>query len=397
MRPNRRRLVTRASCAIFRALLPADPQNVYLDNAASTRVDEDVVRAMSPFFTTHFGNPSSAHHQGIAAARGIAQAREQLAKAVGAAPEQVIFTSGGTEANGLGILGAKARGPRVVATVLEHPSALGSARMRGGEQLTVIGATREGVVSVEDFVRACTSEVGVATCMLVSNEMGTVQPIAQLAARLRAAGFRGHFHVDAVQAFGKIPVHLGELGCDSMALSSHKIHGPKGVGALVVRKGVHVAALWGGGNHESGVRPGTENAPGIVGFGEAAARAHASLTETHARLLHLRAQLVQSVQKAIPEVRIVAETAPCAPHIVAFLFPNVRAEVLLHALEARGVYVSAGAACASRDHEPSPLARALGISPRDGLIRISLAKTNTEEDIARVAAVLPESLKEARP
>src|SRR5262245_19830481 len=244
-------------------------REVYLDNAASTPVDERALAAMLPYFRETYGNPSSLHKKGIEAERGIKRAREQVARAVGAEAAQVFFTSGGTESNAIGLLGAKGLGAVVVST-LEHPSVAASAKLRG--EVRVVAPTADA------FVAACEG-AAVVSCMLVSNEIGTIQPIAEIASRLRTAGWRGHFHVDAVQALGKIPLRLGELGCDSIALSSHKLHGPKGAGAIVVRPGVRLAPVWGGGKHEGGLRPGTENAPGIVGFGEAAEIAAAALAQ----------------------------------------------------------------------------------------------------------------------
>jgi len=373
-------------------------REVYLDHAASTPVDPRVVDALSPYFREQFGNPSSLHRKGIEAERGINVARAEIARAVGVEPAQVFFTSGGTESNAIGILGAPARGRAAVASAIEHPSALGSARMRAGDGLRVIDISPRGTVDVEAFAAACDHEVAVATCMLVSNELGTVQPVREITERLRARGFRGHFHVDAVQALGKLPLSLPELGADSIALSSHKLHGPKGVGALVVRSGVSLRPLWGGGKHEGGLRPGTENAPGIVGFGRAAALATAALAEgAGARMAALRDLLVAKVMAAVPGVRESCPGAPRAPHIASLVFPNLEAEVLVHALEARGVYASAGAACASRDKTPSHVARALGLSVRDGMLRLSLARISTEEDIEIAAACIPEAVKAARP
>jgi len=372
-------------------------REVYLDNAASTAVDERVVAALVPYFGERFGNPSSAHRKGIEAERGIKAARAEVAAALGAEPAQVFFTSGGTEANALGILGARARGRAAVVSALEHPSAVGSARRRSGDLVRVAPALPNGVVDASAFALACDAEVGVASCMLVSNELGTVQPVAEIARQLRAAGWQGHFHVDAVQAFGKLPVDLAALGADSIALSSHKIHGPKGVGAVVVREGARLEPLWGGGRHEGGLRPGTENTPGIVGFGTAAALARRALADgAGARMAGLRDRLVAAVLAGVPGARAACAGAPLAPHIAALVFDQVRAEVLVHALEARGVYASAGAACASRERAPQPAARALGLPDHAGLLRLSLARTTTEEDIEVAERAIPEAVREAR-
>jgi cysteine desulfurase len=373
------------------------PPDIYLDNAASTRVAPEVAQALAPYFSEHYGNPSSLHRMGIEAERAVKQARLQVAHAVGAAPEQVFFTSGGTEANALGVLGAPARGRGVVVSALEHPSVVGSAKLRGGESVRTVAVSRSGVVDADAFAGACSDDVAVAACMLVSNELGTVQPIAEIAARLRTRGFRGQLHVDAVQALGKLPIRLGELGADSIALASHKIHGPKGVGAIVVRPGVTLRPLWGGGKHEAGVRPGTENVPGIVGFGHAAElAAQACQSGAMTRIAELRDRLCTHVTACVPGARVACADSPRAPHIAALVFPGVLAEPLLHALEARGIFVSAGSACHSHERGPQPVAALLGLGPFDGMIRVSLARTTTSEEIDQAARAIPEAVREAR-
>jgi cysteine desulfurase len=369
-------------------------REAYLDHAASTPVDPRVVAAMLPYFHEHYGNPSSSHRMGIAADRGVRRAREQIAAATGVDPAHVIFTSGGTEANALAILGAAARGTTAVTSLLEHPSVAGSIRQRAGERVHVVAVGQDGTVDAAAFAEACLAgEVAVAACMLVSNELGTVQPVREIGERLRAGGFRGHFHVDAVQAFGKVPVTFAELNADSLAVSAHKLHGPKGVGALLVRVRELVRPLWGGGKHEGGARPGTENAPGIVGFGCAAELAAGGLAGVSA----LRDRLVAGVLAAVPGARVACEGGPRAPHIAALVFPDVRPEVLVHALEAEGVFASAGAACAARDKSRSPVARALGIAERDGLVRFSLARVTTPEEIDQAVRAVPVAMKAARP
>jgi cysteine desulfurase len=361
-------------------------REVYLDNAASTPVCERVLAAMLPYFRENYGNPSSLHKKGIEAERGIKRAREQLARAVGAEPAQVFFTSGGTESNAIGLLGAPGRGATVFST-LEHPSVAASAKLRG--EVRVVAPAPEA------FVAACEG-AAVASCMLVSNEIGTIQPVKEIAARLRAAGWRGHFHVDAVQALGKIPLRLADLGADSIALSSHKLHGPKGVGAVIVRTGVRLTAVWGGGKHEGGLRPGTENAPGIVGFGEATEMATGDLAASAARMGALRDKLVAGILASGVGARDATAGVPRAPHIAAMVFPRVLPEVLLHALEKRGVYVSAGSACSSRDAHPSAAAAVLRLRDDEGMVRLSLSRLTSDEDIDAAIAMVPEAVREAQ-
>jgi cysteine desulfurase len=265
------------------------------------------------------------------------------------------------------------------------------------EALHIVPIDNRGVVDFDAFVDACMKPgVGVAALMLVSNELGIVQPVADIAARLRSRGFEGHFHVDAIQALGKLPLRLAELGADSIALSAHKIHGPKGVGAVAVRKGISLRPLWGGGKHEAGLRPGTENAPGIVGFGAAAALALETLADAPGRMIRLRERLVEATTRAVPSAYESCSGGPRAPHIASLVFRDTLAEPLVHALEARGVFASAGSACHSRERGPSHVAAALGLGPLDGMIRFSLARTTTEEDIDAATAVIPEAAKEAR-
>ncbi len=385
-------------------------REIYLDNSATTRARPEVVDAVRAALEDDYGNPSSAHALGVRAERLIKDAREAVAQGLGADPAEIVFTSGGTEANNLAVLGgARAlarRGRRVITSRIEHPSVLRACERLEEEGFEVVrlDVDRTGRVSPEDLARALTPDTVLVSIMHVNNEVGTVQPLAEMARVLgRGGGRHGDgagaprpplWHVDAVQSFGKLPLDAARLGADLITVSAHKIHGPKGCGALYVRRGVLVRALLVGGGQEGGRRAGTENVPGIAGFGVAARLAATEREAAAERLARLRDRLVAGVLGAVPEARIngplAASGVPAAPHIASVAFPGLRGEVLLHALAERGVYVSTGAACSARRHEPSHVLRALGLDAAalDGTLRFSLSAFTTEAEVdAAVAAV----------
>ncbi len=375
---------------------------VYLDNAATTRVDERVAQAMVEVMTGDFGNPSSAHRLGIEEGRRLARAREQVARALGAEPEDVYFTSGGTEANAIGTLGVAAltRGRHAVYGALEHPSVAEAMKRLAERGFTVseVAPGRDGVVSVEKLLEAVREDTALVALMLVSNELGTVQPVWEAARALKQRAPRAHLHVDAVQAVGKLPVDVAAGPIDSLALSAHKIHGPKGAGALWLRRGARVASLTVGGGQERGVRPGTENAPGAVGLGLAVELAEATRREAAVAMAALRDRLVARARAAFPKLLVHCEAAGAAraPHIVSLGFPGVPAEPLLHALEARSVFVSAGSACASKEKKQSAALRAIGVPADVGTLRFSFARTSTEAEVDAAADALAAALRELR-
>jgi cysteine desulfurase len=375
---------------------------IYLDNAATTRVDDAVVQAMVAVMTEDYGNPSSAHRLGIAAARRLEEARAEVARALGAEARDVYFTSGGTEANTIAVRGAaeRSRGRHLVVSAIEHPSVLDLARRLGeqGFEVTEVppgsSGSPGGVVDVEALGRAVRPETAVVALMMVSNELGTVQPVFEAARRVKQIAPRAHFHVDAVQALGKVPLRVGAGPIDSLAVSAHKIHGPKGAGALWLRRGAPVAPLAVGGGQEQGVRPGTQGVPGAVGLGCAATLAVAALPTAREHLAALRERLLAGVGRVAPTARPTVDPAHAAPHIVSLGFPGVAAEPLLHALEARGVYVSAGSACAARDKKPSHVLRAVGVPEDVGVLRFSFSRHTTAAEIDQALAALAQALGE---
>jgi cysteine desulfurase len=371
---------------------------VYLDNAASTPPLPEVLAAVTQTMTDLYANPSSAHGLGAAAARAREQARGEVATLLRAQPSEIVFTSGGSEANALGLLGAAAlaRGRHMVVSAIEHPAVLRSAEslVSKGWQLDKVAPARDGRVTVESVLSALRPDTAVLAIMLANNEIGTLQPVTEIGRALRAAGRKLHFHVDAVQFAGLVGLNVETLGADSLAISGHKLHGPKGTGALWLRKGVRVAPLWGGGRQENGLRSGTENLPGWVGLGRAAALCLHN-PQGGAAVMTLRDRLESLVVETIPQARTtVPATTPRAPHIASLLLPGLPAEPLLHALEARGVYASAGAACSTRARGPSHVLAAIGIGDEDAVLRFSLSRLTTESDIKVAALALREAVDE---
>jgi cysteine desulfurase len=371
---------------------------VYLDNAASTPMPAEVLAAWGRAAEELPGNPSSAHGLGAAAARALEAARVEVAGLLRAAPADVLFTSGGTEANALAVLGGAGRGKHLVATAIEHPSVLRNAERlaAAGVALTLVAPQRSGAVAVDDVVSAVRPETALVAVMLVNNELGTVQPVAEIARALRAAGLRAHLHVDAVQAAGMMPVDVRVLGADSVAVSAHKLGGPKGVGALWRRSGARLAPLWEGGGQERGLRSGTENVPGCVAFGRAAALCRETEGTAPARLASLRDELERAAMAAVPELRPTVTGAARAPHVCSLMVPGLPAEPILHALEARGVIASAGSACASRGHGPNHVLAAVGVDDRAAVLRFSLGRRTSAEEIARAVQALREAIEEIR-
>jgi len=374
------------------------PMTVYLDNAASTPPLPEVLVAVTHAMTDLFANPSSAHSLGAAAARALEQARAQIASLLRAQPREIVFTCGGTEANALGLLGAAtlARGRHVVTSAIEHPAVLRSAEslLGKGWQLDKVAPAPDGRVSVDAVLASLRPDTAVVAVMLANNEIGTLQPVAEIGRALHASGRKLHFHVDAVQFAGLIPLDVGILGADSLAISGHKLHGPKGTGALWLRRGARVAPLWDGGRQEGGLRSGTENLPGWIGFGRAAALCQQS-PQAGAAVALLRDRLESLILAEIPQATTTVPAAtPRAPHIASIRLPGLPAEPLLHALEARGVYASAGAACSTRSHGPSHVLAAIGVRAQDSVLRFSLSRLSTASEVESAARALRESVDE---
>jgi cysteine desulfurase len=371
---------------------------VYLDHAATTPVRPEVLEAMLPYLTNQaFGNPSSAHRFGRAARAGIEQARREVAQAVGAEPNQVIFTSGGTEADNLGIIGAalaaRDRNGSVCAVVsaIEHKAVLAAAHAvchLGGREI-VLPVDCSGRVSLEALDVALAERPAVVSIMWVNNEVGVVQPVAEIAGRCRAAGVV--FHTDAVQAFGKLPVSVDALPCTLLTISGHKIGAPKGIGALIVRERKAVEAIIHGGGQQYGIRPGTENVAGAVALGRAALlAAREQAAEAH-RLRALRDRLAERLRTAVQDLTVNGDGSETAPHVLNVSVAGADSEALLMHLDLAGIAASSGSACSTGSVEPSHVLVAMGV-PRElalGAIRFSLGRESTEEDVERVAEAMP--------
>ena len=377
----------------------------YLDNAATTPVRPEVLEAMLPYLGSEaFGNPSSAHRFGRAARAGIEAAKRAVADAAGAEPNQVVFTSGGTEADNLAIIGAalaaKDRGApfRVAVSASEHKAVLAAAHAvqhLGGEEI-ILPVTASGLLDNEALDKALAHGVAIVSVMWVNNEVGTVQPVAALATRCCDAGVL--FHSDAVQAFGKVPVSLRDVNCTLLTISGHKIGAPKGIGALIVRDRKAVEAIIHGGGQQFGIRPGTENVPGIIGLGTAARLAAAEQQALAARLRELRDELERRLLAIVPDAVINGWQGERAPHISNVSIPGTDSEALLMHLDLAGIACSSGSACSTGAVEPSHVLTAMGV-PRDlgvAALRFSFGKDSTIEDVEAVAAVLPRVVEKVR-
>jgi cysteine desulfurase len=371
---------------------------VYLDHAATTPVRPEVLEAMLPYLTHQvFGNPSSSHRFGRAARAGLEQARREVALAVGAEANQVIFTSGGTEADNLGIVGAalaaRDRGGAMCAVVsaIEHKAILAAAHAvchLGGREV-ILPVDSGGIVDLEALEQALADYPAIVSIMWVNNEVGMVQPVQEIAARCTAA--KAIFHTDAVQAFGKLPVSMRDLPCALLTLSGHKIGAPKGIGALVVRDRKAIEAIIHGGGQQYGIRPGTENVAGAVALGRAATLAAEEQAEESARLRRLRDELADRLKALVTEVTVNGETSERAPHILNVSVAGADSEALLMHLDLAGVAASSGSACSTGAVEPSHVLVAMGV-PRDlalGAIRFSFGRESAAADVERVAAVMP--------
>jgi cysteine desulfurase len=377
----------------------------YLDNSATTQPSAEVTTAILQGLTEVYGNPSSLHHQGFVAEKFLKEARQRVANALGAIPEEIVFTSGGTEANNLALLGVipwiRRRGNRVITCQTEHLSVLNVFRELENEgfQVTYLKVNSTGLLDLRELEAALTYDTLLVSIMLVNNEVGTIQPIPAIAKLLKSSPSKPVFHVDAVQAFGKMDCRVKYLGVDTLTVSGHKIHGPKGVGALYVRRGTRLKPLLYGGAQENGIRPGTENLPGILGMGAAATQAHAALEMNVAKLRRLKIQLTEGITGHIPDIRINSPAGSTgAPQILNVSFPGLKAEVLLHALAQDGIYVSTGSACAAKKGSISHVLQAIGLTGPElhSCIRFSLSVQNTPEEIDYCLERLQHHVKDLR-
>ncbi len=377
-------------------------KTVYLDHNATTAISPEVLEAMLPYLEGRFGNPSSIHAYGQEAKAALYDARESVSSFINARPNELLFTSGGTEADNLAVLGVleAAEGGRrhLIASSVEHHAVWNLMKVlaKKGCPVTFLKVDRDGVVDPQELGRAMRDDTLLVSVMHANNETGVIQPVEELARVARDAG--AYFHTDAVQSVGKIPVDVKALDVDLLTLSGHKIYGPKGVGALYVRRGVKLLPMLRGGGQERSRRPGTENLPGIVGLGRASALARSGLRSDNERITELRDLLEKTVLETINEATVNGAGAPRTSNTTSLSFANAEGETLTIALDLKGFAVSTGAACSSGSVEPSHVLQAMGLGTErvQGSIRVSLGKSTTREEIDSFAAALRSAVESVR-
>ena len=370
-------------------------KSIYLDHSATTPLDPEVLEAMMPYFTDIYGNSSSVHSQGQQAARALEEAREKVAALLGAKPTELIFTSGGTEANNQAIitymLNNRGKGNHIITSAVEHHAVLHTRQFlaKQGFELTVLPVNSYGEVEPDTIREALRPDTALVSIMHANNEIGTIEPIKELAAIAHEAG--AVFHTDAVQTAGKIPVNVNDLGVDLLSASSHKLYGPKGIGCLYVRKGIRIGSLLHGGGHERNLRAGTVNVPGAVGFGKAAELAMQRLCSQEAPLADLAKRLIDGLLATIPNTRLTGHPERRLPGSVSVCFDYVEGESILLMLDHYGIMASSGSACTSDSLDPSHVLLAIGLphETAHGSLRMTMGKDNTQEDVDYVLQVLP--------
>ena len=374
-------------------------RRVYLDNNATTPVLPEVLEAMRPYFSEQFGNASSIHQDGQQARSAVERARESVAALLGARSSEVVFTSGGTEGDNTSLFGMVKAGDHIITTVIEHEAVLNSCKRleQLGCEVTYLRVNGECLVDPDDVRRALRPNTKLISVMMANNETGVLQPLEEIGKIAAEADV--YFHTDAVQAAGKVQVDVKAIRCDLLAISGHKFHAPKGVGALYVRKGTLVQPLFYGGKHERSRRAGTENVPAIVGLGKAAEIAREGLTNgTMERIHAMRDRIESTVTSTIEATGVNGGGAPRVPNTANVHLDYVEGEAMVIALDLKGIAVSTGAACSSGATEPSHVLMAMGVSPEHarGSMRFSLGKMNTSEDVDYFLSVLPEVLARLR-
>lgn len=372
---------------------------VYFDNSATTRCSDGVTELVKQVFLTDYGNPSSLHLKGMEAEKYIRQARERIARTLKVNEKELIFTSGGTEADNLAIIGAamanKRAGKHLITTKIEHPAV--SAPMHflkeQGFEVTWLSVDREGQIDLKELKEAVRKDTILVSIMYVNNEMGAVEPIEEAARIIKEENPAALFHVDAIQAYGKFPIYPKKSGIDMLSVSGHKIHGPKGVGFLYVKEKTKLKPMILGGGHQQGMRSGTENVPGVAGLGQAAMEAHENLVQKQQYLYSLREAFIRGLGD-VEWAHVNGAGRTVAPHIVSVSFDKVKSEVLLHALEEKGIYVSAGSACSSNKPAVSETLKSIGLKREylDTTIRISFSIYNTQEEVEYCIQTLKELL-----
>jgi cysteine desulfurase len=376
-------------------------KRVYLDHAATTPLDPEVLEAMRPYFSVKYGNASSLHSFGEEAKDALEQSRGAVAKAVNASPDEIVFTSGGTESDNLALQGVamarREKGRHIITTQIEHHAVLHPIEFlqKQGFEVTYLPVDKTGLVDVGRLEKAVRDDTILISVMHANNEIGTIEPIKDVGALARKKGIL--FHTDAVQTFGKIPIDVKAMNVDLLSMSAHKLYGPKGVGALYIRKGVKLIPMVHGGGHECGIRSGTENIPGIVGMAKAIELAQKDMKDESERETKLRDTLIKNLT-SLKDSWLNGHPAIRLPNNVNVSFRYIEGESILLMLDENGIAVSTGSACSSKSLTPSHVLIALGLKPEEahGSLRLTLGRQNTEEDIDYVLTVIPDVVGKLR-
>lgn len=375
---------------------------IYLDHAATTPVDPEVLDAMLPYLREKFGSASTLYSLGREAKEAVEEARERVAELIGAQPEEIYFTSGGSEADNWAIFGVAAakasKGKHIITSKIEHHAVLEPchALEKQGYSVTYLGVDEHGFIDLDELRNAITEQTILITIMHANNEIGTIEPVEEIGVIAKERGI--HFHTDTVQTVGHIPVNVNSINCDSLAISAHKLYGPKGVGAMYIRKGSRVEKLIRGGGQENNRRAGTHNVPGIVGLGKAAELAKTRMAEEAQRITKLRDALIAGVESRIKDVKLNGDRIKRLPNNVNFSFEGVEGESMILLMDMNGICVSSGSACTSGSLDPSHVLMALGLRHEQahGSLRMTLGKDNTEAHISKVLDILPSVVQRLR-
>lgn len=376
----------------------AEKRLVYVDNNATTRVDDEVIEAMMPYFNQFYGNPSSIHNFGAQVAKRVAAARAQVAEFLGAQDTEIVFTSGGTESDNFAIRGVLEYFPEkrhIVTTKVEHHAVLNlcDKLSKEGYRVTKLSVDRKGNLDLDELRDSLDDDTAIVSIMYANNETGVIFPVQKIGEIVKERGIT--FHVDAVQAVGKIPINLKDSPIDLLSLSGHKFHAPKGIGALYIKKGTRIKPMLIGGHHERGRRAGTENVPGIIGLAKACELAQRYLQDELTRVKGMRDRLEKEILSSLPNAMINGDLENRTPNTSNISFEYVEGEAILLYLDEKGIAASSGSACTSGSLEPSHVLRAMGVpfTAAHGSVRFSLSRFNTEEDIDYILSVLPPIIK----
>lgn len=378
---------------------------VYLDNSATTKPRDEVIHSMIHMLKENYGNPSSLHRKGLIAEKEVRKVREIISDFLNARTDEIFFTSGGTESNNIAIQGIiekySKRGNHIITTKIEHSSVLNIFKKyeKKGFNITYLDVDRNGLIDLNELKNCLNLETILVAIMMVNNEIGTIQPIQEIKKIVKEKNKNIKIHVDAVQAFGKIDLDIKALGIDTLSFSGHKIHGPKGIGGLFVKKDVILESIIYGGNQERGIRSGTENVPGIVGLGKAVEILSQDISIEREKILQVKNYFINKLNEKLSKIKINSFVDErCAPHIVNISFIGVRGEVLLHYLEEQEIYISTGSACSSRSKGKSYVLQAIGLSNKeiDGTVRFSFSYENSISQIDYAIDKLIDSVNEIR-